>query len=130
MKKYTVILCCLLMTLLVSAQDQKKFSPEKFQADLEDFIREHNPTDLNDLLRHVPGIETGGTSLLVRQPGLFTIRGKGGTEPAIDGMYSVGRGPGLFMDPFLMERVEIVKGPIGSLSGGAGMVVSPIPRVG
>ena len=86
----------------------------------EDFIREHNPTDLNDLLRHVPGIETGGTSLLVRQPGLFTIRGKGGTEPAIDGMYSVGRGPGLFMDPFLMERVEIVKGPIASLAGGSG----------
>ena len=86
----------------------------------EDFIREHNPTDLNDLLRHVPGIETGGTSLLVRQPGLFTIRGKGGTEPAVDGMFSVGRGPGLFMDPFLMERVEIVKGPVASLAGGSG----------
>ena len=85
----------------------------------EDFIREHNPTDLNDLLRHVPGIETGGTSLLVRQPGLFTVRGMGGTEPAIDGMFSVGRGPGLFMDPFLMERVEIVKGPVASLSGGS-----------
>jgi iron complex outermembrane receptor protein len=85
----------------------------------EDFIREHNPTDLNDLLRHVPGIETGGTSLLVRQPGIFTIRGKGGTEPSIDGLYSVGRGPGLFMDPFLMERVEIVKGPIASLAGGS-----------
>ncbi len=86
----------------------------------EDFIRERNPTDLNDLLRHVPGIETGGTSLLVRQPGMFSIRGKGGTEPAVDGLYSVGRGPGLFMDPFLMERVEIVKGPIASLAGGAG----------
>ena len=46
-----------------------------------DFIRERNPTDLNDLLRWVPGIETGGTSLLVRQPGLFTIRGMGGPEP-------------------------------------------------
>ncbi len=86
----------------------------------EDFIREHNPTDLNDLLRYVPGIETGGTSLLVRQPGLFSIRGGGGTEPAIDGVYSIGRGSGLFMDPFLMERVEVVKGPTASLSGGAG----------
>ena len=99
-------------------------SPEKLPVVVdtltEDFIREHNPTDLNDLLRHVPGIETGGTSLLVRQPGLFTIRGKGGTEPAIDGMFSVGRGPGLFMDPFLMERVEIVKGPVASLAGGSG----------
>ena len=71
----------------------------------EDFIRERNPTDLNDLLRWVPGIETGGTSLLVRQPGLFSIRGMGGTEPAFDGVIPVGRGAGLFMDPYMMERV-------------------------
>ena len=86
----------------------------------EDFIRERNPTDLNDLLRWVPGIETGGTSLLVRQPGLFSVRGMGGTEPAFDGVIPVGRGAGLFMDPSMMERVEIVKGPIASLNGGAG----------
>ncbi len=86
----------------------------------EDFIREHNPTDLHDLLRYVPGIETGGKSLLVRQPGTFTIRGKGGSEPALDGVVPLGRGAGLFMDAFLMERVEIVKGPIASLAGGAG----------
>ena len=86
----------------------------------EDFIREKNPTDMNDLLRWVPGIETGGTSLLVRQPGLFSIRGMGGSEPAFDGVIPVGRGAGLFMDPSMMERVEVVKGPIASLSGGAG----------
>ena len=86
----------------------------------EDFIREKNPTDMNDLLRQVPGVETGGTSLLVRQPGCFSIRGMGGTEPAFDGVVPVGRGAGLFMDPAMMERVEIVKGPIASLSGGAG----------
>ena len=86
----------------------------------EDFIREKNPTDLNDLLRWVPGIETGGTSLLVRQPGLFSVRGMGGTEPAFDGIIPVGRGAGLFMDPYMMERVEVVKGPIASLNGGAG----------
>ncbi len=86
----------------------------------EDFIREKNPTDMNDLLRWVPGIETGGTSLLVRQPGLFSIRGMGGTEPSFDGVIPVGRGAGLFMDPFMMERVEVVKGPLAALSGGAG----------
>lgn len=86
----------------------------------EDFIREKNPTDMNDLLRQVPGVETGGTSLLVRQPGCFSIRGMGGTEPAFDGVVPVGRGAGLFMDPAMMERVEIVKGPIASLAGGAG----------
>lgn len=86
----------------------------------EDFIREHNPTDLHDLLRFVPGIETGGKSLLVRNPGQFSIRGMGGTEPAFDGVSPIGRGPGLFMDPFLMDRIEIAKGPIASLAGGAG----------
>ena len=85
-----------------------------------DFIREHNPTDLHDLLRYVPGIETGGKSLLVRNPGQFSIRGMGGTEPAFDGVVPIGRGPGLFMDTFLMDRVEIAKGPIASLAGGAG----------
>ena len=86
----------------------------------EDFIREHNPTDLHDLLRHVPGIETGGKSLLIRQPGTFQIRGMSGSEPAIDGVMPIGGGSGLFMDPFLLERVEIVKGPVGALSGGSG----------
>ena len=88
----------------------------------DDFIREHNPTDLHDLLRYVPGIETGGKSLLVRSPGQFSIRGMGGTEPAFDGVLPIGRGPGLFMDTFLMDRVEIAKGPIASLTGGAGAV--------
>lgn len=99
-------------------------SPEKLPVVVdtltEDFIRERNPTDLNDLLRWVPGIEKGGTSLLVRQPGLFTVRGMGGTEPAFDGVIPIGRGAGLFMDPYMLESVEIVKGPIASLSGGAG----------
>ena len=86
----------------------------------EDFIREHNPTDLHDLMRYVPGIETGGKSLLIRQPGTFAIRGMGGSEPTFDGVMPIGRGAGLFIDPFLLDRVEIVKGPIGALGGGAG----------
>jgi iron complex outermembrane receptor protein len=98
--------------------------PEKLPCVVEtltdDFIQERNPTDLHDLLRYVPGIETGGKSLLIRQPGTFSIRGMGGTEPMFDGVLSIGRGAGLFMDSFLMERIEIVKGPIASLSGGAG----------
>ena len=94
--------------------------PTTVDAITEDFIREHNPTDLHDLLRYIPGVETGGKSLLIRQPGTFSIRGMGGTEPTFDGVVPIGSGAGLFMDPFLMERVEIVKGPIGSLNGGAG----------
>lgn len=87
-----------------------------------DFINERNPTDLHDLMRFVPGIETGGKSLLVRQPGTFSIRGMGGTEPMFDGVVPLGRGAGLFMDSFLLDRVEIVKGPIAALNGGSGSV--------
>ena len=35
-------------------------SPTVVDTLTEDFIREHNPTDLHDLLRYVPGVETGG----------------------------------------------------------------------
>lgn len=87
-----------------------------------DFIQERNPTDLHDLLRYVPGIETGGKSLLVRQPGTFSIRGMGGTEPMFDGLMPLGRGAGLFMDSFVLDRVEIAKGPIAALNGGSGSV--------
>ena len=124
-------------TVLVEGNALSKYRPEKVEGGTftgespenlpcvvdtltEDFIREKNPTDLNDLLRWVPGIETGGTSLLVRQPGCFSLRGMGGTEPAFDGVIPMGRGAGLFMDPAMMERVEVVKGPIASLAGGAG----------
>ncbi len=86
----------------------------------QDFIEERNPTDVYDLIRYVPGVSTGGNSLMVRQPGCFSIRGKGGTEPSFDGVFSIGSGAGLFMNAFLLDRVEIVKGPIGSLGGGQG----------
>ena len=83
-----------------------ELSPTVVDTLTQDFIRERNPTDMNDLLRNVPGIETGGTSLLVRQPGLFSIRGMGGTEPAFDGIIPVGRGAGLFMDPYTYSAVR------------------------
>lgn len=38
MKKIVAISLMLLMTLMVSAQDHKRFSPEKFEADLKCFI--------------------------------------------------------------------------------------------
>ena len=54
MKKYTVILYCLLMTLMVSAQDQQKFSPEKFQADLEEFITKEAHFDQQEAAKYFP----------------------------------------------------------------------------
>ncbi|MBR1688895.1 MAG: hypothetical protein IJ710_10295 [Prevotella sp.] len=38
MKRYVVILLSLLMVLTVSAQEKRKFSPERFEAEMEAFI--------------------------------------------------------------------------------------------
>ncbi len=54
MKRYTVILFSMLMTLMVSAQDQKKFSPEKFQADLEEFITKEAHFDQQEAAKFFP----------------------------------------------------------------------------
>lgn len=54
MKRCTVILFSLLMTLIVSAQDHKKFSPEKFQADLEDFITREAHFDQQEAAKFFP----------------------------------------------------------------------------
>jgi iron complex outermembrane receptor protein len=85
----------------------------------EDFIEEMNPTDLHDLLRYEPGIYTGGKTTYAVEAGRYTIRGMGGSEAMLDGTLPLG-GPamGTFMDPTAFERIEIVKGPVGSTSGG------------
>ena len=54
MKRYTVILFSILLTLMVSAQDQKKFSPEKFQADLEEFITKEAHFDQQEAAKFFP----------------------------------------------------------------------------
>lgn len=54
MKRCTVILFSLLMTLIVSAQDHKKFSPKKFQADLEDFITREAHFDQQEAAKFFP----------------------------------------------------------------------------
>ena len=54
MTRYTVILFSMLLTLMVSAQDQKKFSPEKFQADLEEFITKEAHFDQQEAAKFFP----------------------------------------------------------------------------
>lgn len=85
-----------------------------------DFIREQNATDLHDLMRYVPGIFTGGKTLMDRQPGLYDIRGMGGNGATLGGTMPVAGGMGMFLDPYMLDSVEVVKGPVGSTLGGIG----------
>ncbi len=84
----------------------------------EDFIRDRNPTDLDQLLTFVPGVYQGGKSPMSRTSGQYTIRGMSGSEALLNGTIPLGNGPGTFLDPAILERVEIAKGPVGSTLGG------------
>ena len=53
MKKCVVILWCLLVSLVMSAQD-KKFSPEKFEAELEQYITREANLDQQEAAKFFP----------------------------------------------------------------------------
>ena len=82
----------------------------------EDFIRERNVTDLDQLLALQPGIYQGGKTMMSRNAGTYTIRGFGRNEVMLGGVPLAG-GAAVYMDPSLLERVDIVKGPIGGAYG-------------
>ena len=83
-----------------------------------DFIKETAPLDLHDLLRYQPGIYTGGKTLQSRTAGQYSIRGMSGSEVMLDGSLGLAGFMGTFMDASAFERIEIVKGPVGSTVGG------------
>ena len=99
--------------------------PQTVDVLTEDFIEEMNPTDLHDLLRYQPGIYTGGKTMLDRTSGQYTIRGMSGSEAMLDGTLGLAGSMGIFMDPAAFERVEIVKGPVGSTQGGVTSTLGP-----
>ena len=95
-------------------------SPQVVDVLTEDFIRDRNPTDLDSLLSHQPGIYTGGKTLLSRTAGQYTMRGMSGSQVLLNGTVPMSAGMGTFMDPALIERVELPKGPVGPVYGGQG----------
>ena len=91
-------------------------SPFTVDTMTEDFIRERNVTDLDQLLALQPGIYQGGKTMMSRNAGTYTIRGFGRNEVLMGGVPLAG-GAAIFMDPALLERVDIVKGPVGGAYG-------------
>ncbi len=82
----------------------------------EDFIRERNTTDLDQLLSLQPGVYQGGKTVMARNAGSYNLRGFGGAEVQLNGTPLTG-GVGTFLDPSLLERVDIIKGPVGGAYG-------------
>lgn len=54
MKKYVFIMICLLASLGLYAQEPKKFSPEKFEADLQEFITQEAGFDQQEAAKFFP----------------------------------------------------------------------------
>lgn len=90
-----------------------------------DFIREQAPNDLHDLLFYQPGINGGGKTLMDRTSGQYSVRGKSGSTPTINGTLPLTSAMGMYLDPNALERVEIVKGPVGSVQGGQPSTLGP-----
>ncbi|MBQ9232059.1 MAG: hypothetical protein IJ190_12925 [Prevotella sp.] len=54
MKKTIVLLVCVMVSMLSMAQDKRKFSPEKFQADLEAFIKQEAKFSDEEAAKYFP----------------------------------------------------------------------------
>lgn len=85
-------------------------------------LRRQDPKDLTDILRAQPGVDVTTNGSFGKQSGVF-IRGANNdsTLLLIDGIRLRSATAGLpawqFLDPRMFERVEIVRGPRGSLYG-------------
>ncbi|MEG1933174.1 MAG: TonB-dependent receptor [Kiritimatiellia bacterium] len=112
--------------LLEMPPQESPFTVDSLTAD---FIRERNPTDLDQLLALQPGIYQGGKTVMARNAGAYTIRGFSGNEVLLGGVPLTG-GIGTFLDPSLLERVDIVKGPVGGAYGSQSNSMSDVSGAG
>ncbi len=103
--------------------------PEELPASVDvltsDFIREQSPSDLHNLLFFQPGMSGGGKSLMDRTSGQYSVRGLAGSTPSLGGTLPMPTAMGIFLDPNALERVEVVKGPVGATQGGQTSALGP-----
>ncbi|MGN0827271.1 MAG: TonB-dependent siderophore receptor [Kiritimatiellia bacterium] len=84
----------------------------------EDFIRDRNVKDLDQLLSYEPGVSTGGRTMMSRTAGQYTVRGMPGNEVYLNGVVPASLATGVWMDPNVLDRIEVVKGAMGGGFGG------------
>lgn len=117
--------------------------PISITAFASDALREANMIDLRDIGKYTPGMSFTSYGMGSSEAGAIFLRGIGQsdhmvtTDPGvglyIDGVY-MGRNQGAALDLLDLERVEVLRGPQGTLFGkntigGAVSVVSRKPRL-
>lgn len=91
--------------------------PQTVNVITRDLMDAKGADSLVDALRMDSSVSTGGDMLMSRTADQYTIRGFAGSDVQIGNM-PLPRGMGYGMDTSLIENIEVVKGPIGSISGG------------
>lgn len=98
--------------------------PQTVNVITRDLIDAKGSDSLVEALRMDSSVSTGGDMLMSRTADQYTIRGFAGSDVQIGNM-PLPRGMGYGMDTSLVENIEIVKGPIGSISGGQSSTLGP-----
>ncbi len=91
--------------------------PQTVNVITSELMEEKGADSLIEALRMDSSVSTGGEMIFSRTGDQFSIRGFAGSDVQIGNM-KVPNGMGYALDTSVVENVEIVKGPIGSISGG------------
>ena len=91
--------------------------PQTVNVITKDLIEARGSTDLVSALQMDSSVYTGGDSFMSNTAGLYNVRGFRGTQATVNGVpLTTTMGYGL--DTSILQNIEVVKGPIGSISGG------------
>ncbi|MEG2585956.1 MAG: TonB-dependent receptor [Akkermansia sp.] len=99
-------------------------SPQSVDVMTRDLIEARNVDSLDAAMTYDSSVSTGGASLYSRTAGQYAIRGFSGSDVLIQGM-PLPTGMGTMLDAAVIERIEVVKGPIASLNGGQSSTLGP-----
>ncbi|WP_447588270.1 TonB-dependent siderophore receptor [Aquipseudomonas campi] len=96
-------------------------TPQTINVVTQDEIKARGALSLNEALRYTPGIQVDGFSTRIKSFDEATSRGFSPSPQYLDGLhlpYGGGStGGALQIDPYLLERVEVLKGPASVLYG-------------
>lgn len=99
-------------------------SPQTINVLTRELLDARNVWDLDSAMKYDSSVFTGGASFFSRTSGQYAIRGYSGSDVLVQGM-PLPSGMGTVFDTALVDSIDIVKGPVGSISGGQSSTLGP-----